>query len=344
VSQPTAAGARPPIPTHVITGSLGVGKTTAIARQFAAKPEDEKWVVILNEFTESGIDVLTVAGQARGEFDVRLVPDGCLCCASELDFTRTLRDLVRGPRPARLFVEPSGIGHPAAIVETLLTHESHGAVRLESVVCLVDPARVESIATPGLARDQADVADVLLLSKAELATPEQRAAFEALAEGFYPPKRWVGTAAEGVLPVEALAPPRPRAAFAVLPARPADHAPAAPAPSATTPLPDVGAVRTDGERLGRAVAGWTFERRIGFARPALIAALERDAERLGAERIKGVFRTGPEHWALVQLANGRCDVRESSWRRDSRVEVLLAEGRTADWRAWDALWERTLDR
>jgi G3E family GTPase len=328
----------------VITGALGVGKTTAIARQFAAKPPDEKWVVILNEFTESGIDVLTVAGHARGEFDVRLVPDGCLCCASELDFTRTLRELVRGPRPARLFVEPSGIGHPAAIVETLLTHESHGAVRLESVACLVDPARVHELVEPGTARDQADVADVLLLSKADLATAAQRAAFAALADSFYPPKRWVGEAALGVLPPEALAPPRPRAAFAVLPARPAEHATAPPAPLATTPLPTLEAERQHGERLGRAVAGWTFERRAGFARPALLGALERHAAALGAERIKGTFRTGPEHWALVQLANGRCDVSDSSWRRDSRVEVLLAAGRTPDWAAWDALWETTLDR
>lgn len=329
----------PPIPTHVITGSLGVGKTTAIARLFAAKPESERWVVILNEFTESGIDVLTVAGQARGEFDVRLVPDGCLCCASELDFTRTLRDLVRRPRPARLFVEPSGIGHPAAIVEALLAHESHGAVRLESIVCLVDPERVAAIERePGIARDQADVADVLVLSKADLADDAQRAAFAALAGTFYPPKRWVGEAAHGVLPREALAPPAPRATFAILPAAPADHV------SSTTPperveLPELAAARTVATRVGREVAGWTFERRTGFSRPALVAALERAAA-LGAERVKGAFRTGPEHWALVQLAGGRVDVQESSWRRDSRVEVLLAADRAAEWGAWDALWQR----
>jgi G3E family GTPase len=329
----------PPIPTHVITGSLGVGKTTAIARLFATKPESERWVVILNEFTESGIDVLTVAGQARGEFDVRLVPDGCLCCASELDFTRTLRDLVRGPRPARLFVEPSGIGHPAAIVEALLTHESHGAVRLESIVCLVEPSRIDAIAQGiGIARDQADVADVLVLSKSDLANDEQRAAFAALATDFYPPKRWVGEAARGVLPAEALAPPAPRAPFAILPAAPAEHVADAPA-SERVELPALAAVRSAATRVGRDVAGWTFERRTGFSRPALVAAFERAAA-LGAERVKGAFRTGPEHWALVQLAGGRVDVQDSSWRRDSRVEVLLASGGTADWAAWDALWQR----
>jgi G3E family GTPase len=328
----------PPIPTHVITGSLGVGKTTAIARLFAAKPESERWVVILNEFTESGIDVLTVAGQARGEFDVRLVPDGCLCCASELDFTRTLRELVRGQRPARLFVEPSGIGHPAAIVEELLTHQSHGALSLESVVCLVDPSRVAPVlAGAGVARDQAEVADVLVLSKADLATAAQKSVFASLAAEFYPPKRWIGMAPHGELPAQALAPPAPRAPFAILPPAPAEHATGPSVPSENTPLPALGAERRASTRLARGVAAWTFERRIGFARPRLLARLERSAE-LGAERVKGVFRTGPEHWALVQVVDGRVEMQESSWRRDSRVEVLLAPGAAPDWPAWDALW------
>lgn len=333
-----------PIPTHVITGSLGVGKTTAIARLFAAKPESERWVVILNEFTESGIDVLTVAGQARGEFDVRLVPDGCLCCASELDFTRTLRELVRGQRPARLFVEPSGIGHPAAIVEELLTHQSHGSLALESVVCLVDPSRVAPVlAGHGVARDQAEVADVLVLSKADLATPAQRAVFASLAAEFYPPKRWIGEGPHGVLPPEALAPPVPRASFAILPAAPAEHAAAAAAPLESTPLPALAAERRTSTRLARGVAAWTFERRVGFSRPRLTALLELAVGR-GAERIKGVFRTGPEHWALVQVADGRVDVQDSSWRRDSRVEVLLATGVEVDWLEWDALWSETVAR
>ncbi|MFO0334391.1 MAG: CobW family GTP-binding protein [Pseudomonadota bacterium] len=327
-----------------------------MARAFAGKPEHERWVVILNEFTDTGIDVLTVAGQARGEFDVRLVPGGCLCCASELDFTRTLRELVRGPRPARLFVEPSGIGHPAAIVEELLTHQSHGSVRLESIVCLVDPGRLHAVREPGVARDQAEVADALVLAKADLATDATRAEFAALAGDFYPPKRWVGECAHGDLPPPALAPPGPRAPFAVLPPRPTDHAPehatavgegsaaaSAEAPGPALALPGIGAERRIARHVGREAGAWVFERRVGFSRPALVRTLERDARLAPVERLKGVFRTGSEHWALVQVADGRVSVAESSWRRDSRVEVLLRPGARADWPAWDALWESVTD-
>jgi G3E family GTPase len=361
-----AKGGPPAIPTHVITGSLGVGKTTAISRLFASKPEAERWVVILNEFTDTGIDVLTVAGSARGEFDVRLVPGGCLCCASELDFTRTLRELVRGVRPARLFVEPSGIGHPAAIVEELLAHESRGAVALESIVCLVDPARLSEMAPgAGVARDQAEVADVLVLSKADLATDAQRAAFRAWAAEFYPPKRWVGECAAGELPPEALAPALPRAPFAVLPARPAAHehehgahardrhvhaaeqeasASVLARGDESVALPTLAGGRRVVRHVGRTAAGWTFERRAGFSRPALARELAASPLLRDVERLKGVFRTGPEHWALVQVANGELSFAESSWRRDSRCEVLLREGAVTDWSAWDALWSATVDR
>lgn len=350
-TSPGGASAPPAIPTHVITGSLGVGKTTAIARLFATKPESERWVVILNEFTDTGIDVLTVAGAARGEFDVRLVPGGCLCCASELDFTRTLRELVRGVRPARLFVEPSGIGHPAAIVEELLAHASRGAVALESIVCLVDPARLGEMAPgAGVARDQAEVADVLVLSKADLATDAQRAAFRAWAAEFYPPKRWVGECAAGELPREALSPVLPRAPFAVLPPRPATHArehdahthaDGTDAPAVA--LPALAAERRVVRHLDREAAAWTFERRTGFSRPALARALAASPLLRDVDRLKGVLRTGPEHWALVQVANGVPSFADSSWRRDGRVEVLLREGVTADWDAWDAFWASVVD-
>jgi hypothetical protein len=38
------------------------------------------------------------------------------------------------------------------------------------------------------------------------------------------------------------------------------------------------------------------------------------------------------------------EVADSSWRRDSRAEVLLAPGRAPDWRAWDALFEGCVAR
>ena len=123
---------------HVITGSFGSGKTTAIRRLMAQKPENELWIVILNEFTDAGIDALNVAQSARGNYDVRLVAGGCLCCVGELEFGKQLRDILRNFKPSRLLIEPSGAGHAADIVDTLSLYETQRALELDSVICLVD--------------------------------------------------------------------------------------------------------------------------------------------------------------------------------------------------------------
>ena len=44
------------VPTNVITGFLGVGKTTAIKKLLSSKPQSERWAVLVNEFGEVGID------------------------------------------------------------------------------------------------------------------------------------------------------------------------------------------------------------------------------------------------------------------------------------------------
>jgi G3E family GTPase len=106
-----------PTRAHVITGSFASGKTTAIRWLMAHKPEEELWVVILNEFTDAGIDALKVAESSRGNYDVRLVAGGCLCCVGELEFGKQLRDLLRNFKPARLLIEPSGAGHAAEYLE-----------------------------------------------------------------------------------------------------------------------------------------------------------------------------------------------------------------------------------
>src|ERR1700749_2291847 len=108
-----------PARAHIITGSFGSGKTTGLRWLMANKPAEGLWVVILNEFTDAGIDALPVAESSRGNYDVRLVAGGCLCCVGELEFGKQLRDLLRNFKPARLLIEPSGAGHAADMVDAM---------------------------------------------------------------------------------------------------------------------------------------------------------------------------------------------------------------------------------
>ena len=196
--------ARTPIPVWVVTGPLGVGKTTVIAQLLASKPAEEDWVVLLNEFTDAGIDALTVAAAARGAFDVRLVPGGCLCCAGEADFRRNLLELIHERHPARIVVEPSGIGHPVGIVEELLGHEASGELRLEWVLGLLDASQLSALApwASSVAAAAVQIADALVLTKADIIEPLAHRQFFEGVERLYPPKRWSGAIQDGVLPTD----------------------------------------------------------------------------------------------------------------------------------------------
>lgn len=361
-----------PIPAWVVTGPLGCGKTTLIAGLLAAKPADEHWAVLLNEFTDAGIDALTVAAAARGPYDVRLIPGGCLCCAGEADFRRTLRELVDGPRPARIVVEPSGIGHPAGIVEELLAHQAAGGIQLEGVLGLVDPASFDDGTGSGgeterdeLARATAEIADVLALAKADLATPAQVAAFEAAAAALFPAKRRVGQVTQGRLSPDLLdalrsaAPPvavssaaavRPQAhaeerADAASHSAAHDHAAGDARGSGAVAVPG-GGERVGFSHLGRVGARWTFPSAVSFSESRVLAALGADTTGIAGlgrpERIKAVLRVDEDGWVLVQRAGGRVSIAPSAWRRDNRIEIQLDPGSGWEPQAWDAVWRAAM--
>ncbi|GAL28505.1 putative metal chaperone [Vibrio variabilis] len=67
------------VPTNIITGFLGVGKTTTILNLLKDKPENENWAVLVNEFGEVGIDG---AMMADGGAMIKEVPGGCMCCTA----------------------------------------------------------------------------------------------------------------------------------------------------------------------------------------------------------------------------------------------------------------------
>jgi len=359
-----------PVPVWVVTGPLGCGKTTILAHLMADKPPDERWVVLLNEFTDAGIDALTVAAAAQGAYDVRLVPGGCLCCAGEADFRRTLQELLapEGNPPARILVEPSGIGHPAGIVEELLAHQAAGRLVLEGVLGLVDaaalPPEPPSSATAldersELARASAEIADVLALAKADLATSAQRSAFEQYSASLFPTKRAAGFVDHGRLSPTVLAALVGESSIigesapAVGSTRPLAHGlerARLPTAVVVTPVgpPSMRGERRDVQHLGRAGARWRFPVEVAFSEArvmALLGALPGGLPGIGRpERVKAVLRVGEDEWVLAQRAGEAVTLAPTAWRRDNRIEVQLAPGEPWHPQAWDDLWLRACRR
>ena len=313
---------------HVITGSFGSGKTTAIRWLMSHKPEDELWIVILNEFTEAGIDALQVAQSARGNYDVRLVAGGCLCCVGELEFGKQLRDILRNFKPARLLIEPSGAGHAADIVDTLAIYESQRVLELDSVICLIDPldaVRILATRTP-IEWSQIQSADALLLSKPDLANDAERQAFEQIAAAQYPAKAFLGTCSLGALPEEALRKFERTPRFSLVPNHEAGEAPV----SIAFDIAGLTGLETRLSVLGLWAIQWTLPQQLVFARailePRLTWLLESNQGWL--RRMKGVFRTGLGPSWLVQSHGRGIAVEDSAFRRDSRIEIVLGAAPT----------------
>jgi G3E family GTPase len=314
---------------HVITGSFGAGKTTAIRWLMRRKPADEMWVVILNEFTDAGIDTLNVAQAANGSFDVRLVAGGCLCCVGELEFGKQLRDILRNFKPVRLLIEPSGAGHAADIVDILGAYERQDALRLDSIVCLIDPIDAERLLRmrPANEWSQVQSADVLLLSKPDLAADAERAAFEAIAGAQYPLKRYLGTCSNGELPPQALQRFDRAPVFSLLPERGEVASESAP-----FDIDGLSGSESHGRQLGLWAVQWQLPGELTFARVILEPRLRWQLDAYGAvlRRMKGVFRTGPGPSWLVQGTAHGLTAEDSAYRRDSRVELVLTAAPTPD--------------
>ena len=321
---------------HVITGSFGSGKTTAIRWLMANKPEQELWMVVLNEFTDAGLDALSVAESARGRYDVRLVAGGCLCCVGEMEFGKQLRDILRNFKPARLLIEPSGAGHAADIVDTLGQYESQHALTLDSVICLVDSLDAGRILHARGAGDtrganewsQIQSADALLLSKPDLAGESERAAFEEIAAAQYPVKRYLGSCRRGEVPAEALQKFARTPSFSLV-----QNLGVGAAPQSTAfAIGGLAGSETQAQQLGLYAVNWILPPELVFSRvviePRLNWLLEAYQQRC---RLKAVFRTGPGPSWLIQSHGRGISGEDSAYRRDSRIEIVLDTAPTAEY-------------
>ena len=162
------------IPTHVIAGPLGAGKTSLIKHLLAQRPANERWAVLINEFGQIGLDAALLTSQSDG-IALGEVAGGCVCCVNGAPFQIGLGRLLRKAQPDRLFIEPSGLGHPAQLLRQLSEAPWQGVLAVQPSVLVLDAqALADGKPLPVTQQEALNGAGLLLLNKSEHLDEEHR--------------------------------------------------------------------------------------------------------------------------------------------------------------------------
>lgn len=265
-----------PVPILLVTGFLGAGKTTVV-NHMLAHAEGRRIAAVVNDFGAINIDAELIAGASDG---VVSLANGCICCSLEGDLLRTLAAILRrSPRPEAIVIETSGVADPADIVRNLMDPVIWREAPLETVLCVVDATAPAEALDDALLGSQIRSADIVALSKVDLADSGERELIRRAVTAIKPAAVLVD-AWHGQVPPALLFPGDP------------GRAPAPRDPGRRHPVMD----RFE-------TLSWTSHQPVSLAR--LQRAIGQLAPRLA--RAKGLFETTeqPGRQMLFQLAGGR---------------------------------------
>ncbi len=307
------------IPTHIITGFLGVGKTSTILNLLKHKPSGERWAVLVNEFGEIGVDGSIIEGQHSNTdgFFIREVPGGCMCCAAGLPMQVALNQLLTKARPNRLFIEPTGLGHPKEVLQVLSTEYYQNVLDLQKTITLVDARKLEDkrYTEHEIFNQQISIADTIVGNKMDLYRDNDRINLLDYVKRLTKSDTQIIFTQNGELSLTQLKGPNNNKA--ITPIHHHHHHKEKPL-AADLPMPACGYIKAINHGEGFNSIGWRFSSKKIFSRNRLTEFLSS----LKVERIKATFITDAGAFSYNQTKDNLSELVLNSCS-ESRIEVLF---------------------
>jgi len=297
------------IPTHVISGTLGAGKTSVLRSLMAQRPHGERWAVLINEFGDIGLDSALLDGDQEG-VSFTEVAGGCVCCVNGVPFQVALVQLLRKTKPDRLFIEPSGLGHPLQLLEQLRDVPWLDVLAVQPMVLVLDAQKASS----DMALEPALLAQtgLVLLNKCDSLTPEQE-------------HHWQ----QALAPLPLLCTRQGQLNYQALPGY-QQHAGQQPlVDNFANASPKLGVMWTDPQQpicsVNQQDNGWSIGWRWHPSQQFDLLRVQFWLTRMPWQRAKCVLHTNAGWLSGNALDGQSIHWQNSEWRKDSRLELIFTE-------------------
>jgi G3E family GTPase len=322
------------IKVTLVTGFLGAGKTTLIRHLLAQSPPNERWAVLVNEFGDIGLDGAFYADLGVA---IREVPGGCVCCTTSAAFQQGLNQLIRQYNPDRIFIEPSGLGHPKQIMQKLRSASYQDVLFLTGAFCVLDARNLkdERYTKHDIFNDQIESADGIVLSHVDRYQQEDIDLLES---------RFGALTSKASTPVLYMSEPMALSAdsldiglmnslsISITPESDSNHS------SHHHRYHEGGGVEIpiQNERWSyhkqqgaMQVVGWRWPDFDCFDKENMTSIIQDMSKPNGVYRIKGVFVISSTEALFVNVTRGEVAITTSPWCEGSRLEII--GGIEGDW-------------
>lgn len=320
------------IPTTLVTGFLGAGKTTLINALIAHKSH-QKWALLINEFGKIGIDGALVADD---DIAIKEVNSGCICCTGQLPLQVALVRLINEHHPDRLIIEPTGLAHPDELLDQLSEPHWQTTLRLNAVICVLSAPQwqQEKYRTHDGYIAHVRHADIVFINRHDALSDHEQQALRA----------WITSINERAVIIDEA--PLSQDTAGMLLSTPHD------AQKATQRIslraPNSAMTQTADETIkgsnelpyryheqmaGHQVGGWRLPSTWQFDSYHLQKWL---LSRPNYLRIKGVVHT-LEGWLLINITPESISITDTTARDDSKIELIFdaKDAKDDDWQVWD---------